>query len=291
MKNPWALNLVCLGRLLSLAITKSYSIQITRTGFEMDGVMLEFPLCCLSYPEEEKKKVGMIISYCIVEHSKKVTSFIHKRIRELEKELPSDFEDYDELHSKVVLAADELAIIVSSIKRTLLNHTILNEYINDFIVTYGKDAYCRIGKKVCFETRDGTFNYSAFTVLCAIQSILGKTKQYCRIIKDRIRYRMHGYKTKSIAEQEMKDKTILLTDRQLGNRINILYGKNFFSKFTYAQRQTFYSTRLSDEQLRDKVKESKIYWAERKAGVNDKIVTSEIKTKLKIIKLNSRKGA
>ena len=257
----------------------------------MDGVMLEFPLCCLSYPEEEKNKVGMIISYCIVEHSKKVNSFIHKRIRELERELPFDFEEANEVHLKVVLAADELAITVSNTKNTLLNHKMLTENINDFTEKYGKDAYCRIGKKVCFETSVGKFNYSAFTVLCAIQSVLGKTKKYCRITKDRIRFRMQGYKSKSIAEQEMKDKTILLTDRQLGNRTEILYGKNFFSKFTYAQRQTFYSTRLSDEELREKVKESKIYWAEKRAGVNDKIVTNEIKTKLKLIKLNGRISA
>ena len=43
--------------------------------------------------------------------------------------------------------------------------------------------------------------------------------------------------------------------------------------------------------LREKVKESKIYWAEKRTGVNDKIVTSEIKTKLKLIKLNGRKSA
>ncbi len=257
----------------------------------MDGVMLEFPLCCLSYPEDEKIKVGMIISYCIIEHSKKVTSFIHKRIRELERELPSDFEDYDEVHSIVVLAADELGITVSNIKSTLLNHKMLNEYVNDFTAKYGKDAYCRIGKKVCFETSNGKFNYSAFTVLCSIQSILGKTKHYCRITKDRIRYRMLGYKSKPIAEQEMQGNTILLSDRQIGSRINVLYGKNFFSKFTYAQRQTFYSTRLSDEQLREKVKESKIYWAEKRAGVNDKITTSEIKTKLKVIRLKGRRSA
>ena len=253
--------------------------------------MLEFPLCCLSYPEDECIKVEMIISYCIVEHSNKVNSYIHKRIRELERKLPSDFEEYNETHSKVVLAADELAMTVSSIKSTLLYHKTLAEYINDFKAKYGKDAYCRIGKKVCFETRDGKFKYSLFAVLCAIQSILGKTKLYCRITKERIRYRMQGYKSKPIAKQEMQDETTLLSDRQIGNRITVLYGKNFFSKFTYAQRQTFYSTRLSDEQLREKVKESKIYWAEKRAGLNDKIATNEIKTKLRLIRLNGKKSA
>ena len=253
--------------------------------------MLEFPLCCLSYPEENRQKVRMIISFCIVEHSRKITSFIHKRIRELKRELPPDFEEYNEVHSRVVLAADELAMTISHIKVTLLNHKLLNEHINNFTEKYGKDAFCRIGKRICFETKNGQFSYSAFIVLCAIQSILGKTKLYCRITKERIRYRMQGYKSKSIAEQEMRDKTILLSDRQIGNRINILYGKNFFSKFTYAQRQTFYSTRLSDEELRKKVIESKIYWAKKRTGLRDKIVSNEIKTKLKLIKLNGRKSA
>jgi hypothetical protein len=254
----------------------------------MDGVMLEFPLCCLSYPVDNGQKVGMIISYCIVEHSKKVSSFIHKRIRELGRELPVDFDEIEELHSKIVLAGDELGITVSSIKNTLCHHQLLLNFISDFTDKYGKDAFCRIGKKLCFEARDGKFEYSLFTVLCAIQSILGKRKPYCRITKDRIRYRMNGYRSKKIAEMEIIDKSLLLSDRQIGNRIKILYGKNFFAKFTYAQRQTFYSTRLTNEELRDWVKKSKIYWAEKKAGVIDKQTTEEIKTKLKLIKLKGR---
>ena len=212
----------------------------------------------------------MIISYCIVEHSLKVNSYVNKRIRELQRRLPSDFTDFDESHSKIVLAADELGITISSITKTLSNHQRISSHITAFTERYGKDAFCRIGKDICFETKVGKFEYSLFAVLCAIQSILGKKKRYCRITKDRIRYRMHGYKSREIAEQGMIHKSILLTDRQIGIRVNILYGKNLFSKFTYARRQTFYSTRLGDKELAEKVKESKLYWAEKKTGTNDK---------------------
>jgi hypothetical protein len=254
----------------------------------MDGVMLEFPLCCLSIPEDDIDKIEMIISYCIVEHSLKVNSYIHKRIRELQRRLPTDFEDFDESHSKIVLAADELGISISSIEKNQSNHQRVSSYIATFTEKNGKDAFCRIGKEICFETKTKKFDYSLFTILCAIQSIIGKKKLYCRITKDRVRYRMHGYKSKEVAEESMIDKSILLSDRQIGIRINTLNGKNLISKFTYAKRQTFYSTRLTDEELRERVKESKLYWAGKKASVIDKQITEEIKINLKLIKLNGR---
>lgn len=254
--------------------------------------MLEFPLCSLSYQIEDNEKVGMIISYCIVEQSKKVQSNIHQKIRELKREPPSDFEDLNEEHSKIVIAADEFGISISNIEATQLKHHLLFNHIKIFTQKYGKDAFCRIGKKFCFETKDGKINYNFFAVHCAIQSILGKTKPFCRITKDRIRYRMYGFKSKEIAFREMNGTQVLSTDRQLGRIIDILYAKKFFSKFTYAQRQTYYSTRLSDEELRERVKQSKIYMATKRAGIEDKNFTADIKATLKLIRLTrNRKGA
>jgi hypothetical protein len=155
----------------------------------MDKIMFEFPLCCLAYPSSDK--LNLIISYCIVEHSKKIETNIDSRICELDK-YPSDFNRKNEKHKKIILAGDELRVIIGSVTGTIANHNQLSAYCNNFKLKYGKDSYCRVGKKLLFEVQDGQFDYRSFSVLCGIQSILGKSKKFKRITKDRIRYAMLG---------------------------------------------------------------------------------------------------
>lgn len=253
----------------------------------MDKIMLEFPLCCLSYPGNERKKIDLIISYCICERSKKIKFNINNRIDELlEKgKQPYGFSKKSMEHCRILLAAHELGILLGSISHTKDSHMDLLNHISKYEMKHGKDAYCRIGKNLCFEARDGQFPFRQFAIICAIQSILGKTKKYKRITKDRIRYAMWGYKTKAIASNENISSEILLSDRQLGTAIEILHSKKFFSKFTYANRQTFFSTRLSDAELYEAVKNSKVYWKKKKLSLLDKQVTNEIKTELGKLKL------
>lgn len=253
--------------------------------------MFEFPLCCLSYPSSNK--LDLNISYCIVEHSKKIESKIDSRISELDK-YPSDFNRKNEKHKKILLAGDELGVILGSVTGTIANHNQLSSYINNFKIKHGKDSYCRVGKKLLFEVRDSQFDYRSFSVLCAIQSILGKSKKFKRITKDRIRYAMLGYKSKAVALAEMTKGTMLLTDRQIGTVVEVLHAKKFFSKFTYANRQTFFSTRLSNDELYKAVKNAKIFWAEKKANLMDKQVSGEIKKEignLRLIKLYPKTGS
>jgi hypothetical protein len=130
-----------------------------------------------------------------------------------------------------------------------------------------------------FEVLDGRFDFKQFLVLCAFSSILGKKKKFVRITYDRIRYAMYGYKSKKIFEKT-DTKIELLTDKQLKRIIDILHSKKFFSKFTYRNRQIYYSTKLEDEELREAVKNSKIYWKKKQLQIVDKIFSNEIKSEL-----------
>jgi len=251
-----------------------------------DGIMLEFPLCCLCYPIENKEKVSMIISYCIVEHSKKIEININQRVKEYPKEkLPFGFDKTSKAHCRILLAAEELGVKLGDIYDTYDQHEKLQKHISNFIIKHGKDAYCRIGKDLLFDVYKNGFPYRQFAVLCGIQSVVGKKPLFKRVTKDRIRYTMLGYKSKTVALAEMDKGQMLLTDRQLGSTIQILHAKEFFSKFTYAKRQSFYSTRLNNKELYDAVEKSKIYWAKKKMHIEDKQVTEKIKSQLRIIKL------
>jgi hypothetical protein len=253
----------------------------------MDKIFFEFPLCCLAYPGTDKSKVEMIISYYIVEHSRKIQSDIDERIDDYSGKFPNGFNKKSKGDKQILLACEELGIISGDMNSTKNNHCLLQRHIKNYEFKNGKDAYCRIGKKLCFETRDGTFPYRLFAVLCAIQSIIGKKAKFKRLTKDRIRYASLGYKSKAIAQKQITPEQILLTDRQLGTTIEILQSKKFFSKFTYANRQTFFSTKLDDEILFEAVKNSKIYWATKKANIIDKQRSDVIKSELKIIRLHN----
>lgn len=253
----------------------------------MDKIMFEFPLCCLSFPVDELKKIEMIISYCIVQHSRKIESKIEKRVNELLgfQKIPTGFNKKSLTHKKILLAADELGISLGNIHNNIQSHELLFEHIKNYKLKHGKDSFCKVGKALCFETREGQFPYRQFAVLCAIQSVIGKKAKFKRITKDRLRFAMHGYKSKEVALKELKGDVKLLSDRQLGTAIEILHAKKFFSKFTYANRQSFFSTRLDDNELFEAVKSSKIFWAKLKANLIDKQKTDEIKTEIGKLKL------
>ena len=170
-------------------------------GREFDGIFLEFPLSSLIYVAEDKSKIGEIISWCIVNRANKL-------VEGSEKE-------------RIIEAAEYMGIVVNSTTGTQHNYRQFNNFINDYIIG---DAYCRIGKTIMFEAKDGRFDFLQFRVLCAIQSILGKKKKFARITYDRIRYAMHGYRSKTLFFETMPV-VKLLTDRQLKRIVDILHSK------------------------------------------------------------------
>ena len=230
---------------------------------KFDGIFLEFPLSSLIYVAEDKNRIGDIISWCIVNHANKLFCGPEKQ--------------------RILDAAKFLGVTIPSIKNTLNNYHEFESFISN---TLSKDAYCRIGKKLMFESRDGIFDFNQFRVLCAIQSILGKKKKFARITYDRIRYAMQGYRSRTLFFETMPV-VKLLTDRQLKRIVDILHSKKFISKFTYGRRQIYFSTRLEDEELIEAVKQSKIYWQKNKLQLKDKIASAEIKKELDYLRLET----
>jgi hypothetical protein len=225
----------------------------------MDGIFLEFPLCALRFIGNEKSHIDFIISYCIVKYSQTLKHGSKKE--------------------KLTESAEFLGITLGNYLNTENKYDQVNSFIQSFTNKYGKDSYCRMGKKLTFEARDGQFDFKQFLVLCAIQSILGKQKKFVRITYERIRYAMQGFKSKKVFEQSSQQ-VELLSDKQLKRLVDVLHSKKFFSKFTYANRQIYYSTKLEDEQLREAVKNSKIYWKKKQLQIVDRACTNDIKSEL-----------
>jgi hypothetical protein len=250
----------------------------------MDKVFFTFPLCLLTISTVKEKVLASIISYCLVEKALSYKydvddlEILGHSVWELESKYPDYFND-NPLHNKLIKAADFFKVTLGSFNSNISRHKTVLKYISDYQTKYGKDSYSAIDKELLFECRDRGFSYELFTILCAINSIIGKKKKFVRITYDRIRYAMNGYRSKTIY-QSAGVNLRFLTDRQLKQRIDLLNAKKFFSKFTYQHRQVFFSTRLNDEQLREAVKTSKIFWAKKKLQLADHVYSNEIKDEL-----------
>ncbi len=258
-----------------------------------DKIFFQFPLCLLSMSNNKGEVINSIMSYCIVE---KAISYAYDvlDISEFgfdEDTIQDKLYDYDSdepLHNKILKSADFFSVKLGSIRSNIKTHEKVSRYISNFVLKNGKDSYAAIGRELAFDCRDKGFGFEHFKILCAINSVIGKKKKFVRITYDRVKYAMHGYRSKAIYEKE-KPNIKLLTDKQLKNRIEFLNAKKFFSKFTYARRQVYYSTRInSNEELIEAVKASKLFWAKKKLQLEDNAATNDIKIALLKLKEESQ---
>lgn len=229
-----------------------------------DKIFLEFPLCAIHGVVENKDLLVSILSWCVV--------------------CKANESDEGEFEHRIINAARKMKMEVCFIEDCIERYNVLNWHISSFIQKNGKDSYCRIGKDLFFEAISGGFNIENFCVYCGIQSVIGKKKKFVRITYDRIRYAMLGYRSKEIFEKNSLKRSFL-TDRQIKRIVDILNSKQLFSKFTYARRCVYYSTRLNDDELKEAVMNSKIYWMRKTSQIEDIKYTQLIKEKMKEIQL------
>lgn len=243
---------------------------------------LNFPLCCLTYPG--KNYLDLVIAYSVVKYSQKIEESLDPRLCRYDKDYPHGFDDSNEEHIKILLGAAELNEKIQSIPYLLDRFELMDKHVTEFEDKYGNDAYCSIGKELIYETKNKIFSEELFRILCAIQSVLGKKTQFSRITKETIRFRMWGYKSKKIFEAKNPSDIKLFTDRVIGKRIELLVAKGFVTKFTYAKRETYFSTRLSEDELIEKVRDKKIYWAKRNLNTKEQIESEKIRSQINAMK-------
>lgn len=237
----------------------------------MGRIFLEFPLFFLTLITN-KEDLEKITRWCIVDNALRRNDLPIQRFKQLKQEkLPKDFKS-NPWYKSILMSANELKINYQSFIEVMDIYFELDQALELYQNKYGKDAICRIGRDLIFETIEGKSALDLFKVLCAIQSILGKDIYMKRITKEFIRYRMHGYKSKKIMMKENPD-LVLMTDKMLTYRIDKLHRKNFISKLTLKRRLSYYSTWLTDDQLIDHV-----VWYQSLKKTREKEISSINKT-------------
>jgi hypothetical protein len=229
-----------------------------------NGRFFQFPLCALAFGETERDRLEAIISFGFVDAGNKMFKKLDTDIRQQKAkefcanfEKPDDYSQKNTWHVAAMLGAQEIGITVGNLGWSIERWRILAQFRDQFATKHGPDVEVRIRKDLVFETRDNKgITYREFAILCAVYSFIGSAAYPVRIIKEAIQTRMLGYKKREIMETEVaarNDKVQPLTLRQIGYTLNALHKRKFFARARANERQTYYSHRLTQEELEEEL--------------------------------------
>lgn len=226
---------------------------------ELSREFLEFELCALSYPEKDKSKLlNLILHYAIV---KKIITSGGK----------------NKVSNKLLEPIKKRLHIYIDIELIMKDHDTMNKYIKSFMMTYGKQPYCRIGEDFFLETIQKKFDYMTFSILCTITAVQGKRAEWKTISKERMRAGMLGYKSKRIMETENRSNKFN-SDFQIRTRVERLRGIEIISHITVF-KYSYYSTFLAQNKLEKLAKNR--YLGKVKHEVENKNVQQKFNEKIR----------
>jgi hypothetical protein len=227
----------------------------------MRGRFFQFPLCALSFPGSERERLDQITSFCCLEVGKRQWQKLSQTEKDLWRQIPPsliyctcEIDLGNDAHQEAVAGARLLEIKIGNIHGVLASHERLSHFIREFERKHGADAQVRLETKLVFEARDNKgLSYPELTVLAAIYGKIGVAKGPVRITREEIWRRALGFKSKRVFSAEIGDLQPLVTKRQVRSMIERLHDARFFARLTYARRQSYYSHRLTADQLADAV--------------------------------------
>lgn len=222
----------------------------------------QFPLCALGFCDTEKDRLEHIIAFGFIEAGVTMFRKLDAEIRKQKAEqfsnnsgTPNDYKRTNEHHVAALVGANEIGITVGSLGYSMQRWTDLSSFRNQFQTKHGNDVQIRIRKGLVFEARDNEgISYRELAVLCAVYSCIGAATHPVRITKDTIQARMLGYKSRKVMTAEFlsrQDSAQPLTHRQIGYTLDALDERKFFARARPNERQTYFSHRLTKEELHD----------------------------------------
>ena len=199
-----------------------------------------FPLCLLAFREDHKERLQHIVSYCLYQEAKRTNPKFPRSAR----------------NGSLEEAANFLGVNIRSPDNTISRWREADSFVRRWERRYGKDAFVRIGTTLLWEAHDNSgVSYREFSVLCAINSIIGKLRSVPkRITEPRIRVRAAGFKSWDVAKSELPSdesrKTRLLTVDQVRYTLENLHARKFFARARVGAKTVKYMLGVPDDELR-----------------------------------------
>jgi len=168
-----------------------------------------------------------------------------------------------------MIGCEQLGIIPPDLRLVVADHSALHRFADEWEQQHGPDVRVRIDIHWVLEALHGTgISYIELAVLAGIYSKLG-AKEALRITRSEIWRRALGYKSARVFKDETGGYVSAFTERQVRTIIDRLHTRKFFARITFARRETYYSNRLSAEQLAEYVFAAKTRrYAARRARSN-----------------------
>ena len=186
-----------------------------------------------------------------------------------ENDLPHDFDLNNCEHQLLCAAAKMSGIRLASMVNVEKDIRKYQAYIDDFELKFGTDALVRHKTALCIDVRDrGALNPRAFAILSAIYSCLGQNS-HRQITSDEIQCRATGCRSQEIFDT-FKDRPKPYSMKQVRKTVEDLFLKGFFGRYTYQRRYTYYSHKLSEDELREKVFEKRTSRMRKKKSIKAK---------------------
>ena len=231
---------------------------------------IQAPLCLLAYPGSMYDIINGML-YIGIHRTRLFLSENPEHQDELpdNEHLPKDHDNTNREHQLLCAAACMSGLILSSMEGSEKKIREYQEFIDDFEVEFGNDALVRHKKDLCIDVRDrGALNPREFAILSAIYSCLGQN-DYRRITSDEIQRRAAGCRSKEIFDT-FEEGPKPYTMKQVRKTVEDLFLNGFFGRFTYRNRETYYSHKLSEDELREKVFEMRTNRMRKKKSIKAK---------------------
>jgi hypothetical protein len=219
----------------------------------MSRPYFQFPLCALNLPESETSRLNRIIEFCCVDVGKHMWAKLSDPQRDNLRLHPPPPLQMNEVFMRdariqALLGAQRLNVTLGGVSATIEGYEILLSHVRNYEHKVGGDGLVRLVTTFVFDARDGQgLSYLELAVLAAIYSKIGAADGPIRISRAEIWRRAHGYKSKKAFSTICRHPW--LAERKTRSAIEALRERGFFAHATYGRRETYYSHRLSLDQL------------------------------------------
>jgi hypothetical protein len=165
-------------------------------------------------------------------------------------------------HRAMILGMDLLGVQRGHVKSIEANHRSICEYVNRLWQIYGPQPTIRIAARLVWEIKEGSgITWREFSIYAALLSWIGKRSR-AWVSRSVLQRRSLGYKTASMMQAELPnrlDGEEPLTARQIGYILDKLHERQFFARVRKDPWHTYYSVRLTQDQLEKALLDSAVY--------------------------------
>jgi hypothetical protein len=229
-------------------------------------IYLQFPLSLLAFGHDLDDRIKSIILYSAyhagsVMMDKKAVDDIENIIETSTNNTGTKYSKDDDDHRKMALGLSTLSCTGHDYTFHMKQHAKVKEFADMMEKEYGTFPTVRVRKDIVLDAMSAKMNPRDFAVFCAVLSIVGDKDCY-KTTRARIISCSLGYKSKEMCSKDKLRHLLiirqdgirkLMTTKELRTSLDRLENRGLISRCSCGSTCTYYSVRLSYDELKSKV--------------------------------------